>query len=106
MGRVVSVRLANDQRLLVEIDEVATGFEEASLGIGASPPVFLESISALTAAASELFHALSSVHVKPSACEITFGVKLSGAATAILARASAEGNFAVKMSWTGLNGDH
>lgn len=84
--------------------DLARGAQSEDRGAPAHGQVdFSASVETIKAAAGDLLAALTSIAVTPSACEISFGVKLSGSVGAILAKATAEANFTVKMSWTDLD---
>ncbi|MEO0889086.1 MAG: CU044_2847 family protein, partial [Pseudomonadota bacterium] len=50
-------------------------------------------------AANDLVEALSNLARKPDELEIEFGLKLNGEVGALIAKASTEANFTVKMKW-------
>lgn len=85
-------------------------FEEDSAPPGGSYPAsltdlkgridFKEALETIKEAASALMEGLRSLEHPPDVSELTFGIKLSAAAGVILARAGAEANFSVKMSWS------
>jgi hypothetical protein len=50
-------------------------------------------------AAAQVLDAVRSIAVQPDSCEIQFGVKLSGTVGAIIAKASTEANFTIKLVW-------
>lgn len=60
---------------------------------------FRSSLESLKSAANLLLETFHSLIEKPDECEIEFGVKLSAAAGAVLAKAGGEASFRVKMKW-------
>jgi len=102
VSTITKIPMSNNRELLVEVDEPR---DPARSLVSAGPPRDLDfgaALGSIKEAAEELFTTLQSVSVKPDSCEIAFGVKITGSFGAILAKAQAEGNFSVKMTWSGL----
>lgn len=59
-----------------------------------------EALDAVKAAAEAMLAKLAGLAQAPSGIEISFGIKLSTAVGAIIAKAGGEANFSVKLSWS------
>jgi hypothetical protein len=98
---IVAIRLADGSEVFAEIEEAQATFGAASLiGDRAAEIDFSRALAQVRNAADELLQTIRSVAVQPDSYEISFGIKLNAEAGAIIAKASAEANFTVKMSWT------
>lgn len=102
---VVAAKLRSGEALLFEVDEpIAVGGGVLAVGIGAvARDGFIDldgALGGVKQAASQVLDAVRSIAVPPDSCEISFGVKLSGTLGAIIAKASTEANFTIKMVWT------
>jgi hypothetical protein len=102
--RVVEFSLESGGSILVEVDEppkaraVRAGREgELAKKITRT---FEDALTDVRPAAESIVAQLRNVADPPDAIEVTFGLKLSVQAGAIIASASGEGNFAVKLSWS------
>jgi hypothetical protein len=62
---------------------------------------FDKAMGAVKAAAAQLGRAMEALEVRPDDYEITFGVKISTKVGALIAEASGEANFTVKLAWKG-----
>jgi hypothetical protein len=58
-----------------------------------------EAVAPLVAGAGAILSRLKAIH--PDEIEVTFGVKVSGTANWVIAKAATEGNFAVTLTWKG-----
>jgi hypothetical protein len=97
---IVAIRLADGSDVFAEVEESGATFGAASLiGDQAGEIDFSRALARVRNAADELLETIRSVAVQPDSYEITFGIKLNAQAGAIIAKASAEANFTVKMSW-------
>lgn len=104
---IVAAQLKSGEALLFEVDEpspygiTAVSLSSASHSIDERTGM-VELDKALTgvrSAAAQVLDAMRSIPVTPDTCEIAFGVKLSGTVGAIIAKASTEANFTIKLVW-------
>jgi len=95
MARRVSYALDDGTRVEFETEPVEgwqeVGAEEVIARIG-------EAVAPLIDGATTILERLKAV--APEGIEITFGVKVSGTANWVIAKAATEGNFAVKLTWS------
>ena len=99
-GSVVAIRLDDGNKIFAEIERPEGGFGEAAFGHGDPGEIdFAQALSRVRSAADELLDTVRNMASKPDSCEIAFGIKLNAQAGAIIAKASAEANFTVKLSW-------
>ena len=100
---VVAAKLRSGEALLFEVDEPMAIGGVTAVGIGAvARDGFIDldgALGGVKQAASQVLDAVRSIAVPPDSCEISFGVKLSGTLGAIIAKASTEANFTIKMVW-------
>jgi hypothetical protein len=98
---IVSGKLRNGETILFEVDEpetfsgpkaVALRKEDGTIDLDGA-------LAGVRQAASQVLETLRSIAVQPDSCEISFGVKLSGSMGAIIAKASTEANFTIKLVW-------
>lgn len=61
---------------------------------------YQEAIDRVKPAAEYLLQTIGNLEAAPKSVEVSFGIKLSTKAGAIIASASAEGNFSVKLVWS------
>src|SRR5450631_698287 len=98
--KVARLQLGDGRELIYEdnVDLPAPG--ERLVSIDTLPNIDFETaLATIKSATSQLMETLSSIDKRPDECELEFGIKLSAAAGAILAKAGAEANFTVKMKW-------
>ena len=60
---------------------------------------YREAINQVKPAADYLLQSITQLDAAPDKVEVSFGIKLSTKAGAVIASASAEGNFSVKLTW-------
>jgi hypothetical protein len=98
---VVRYQVGDGSSVLVEVDEDTYGVEAVSstsdgvLEAGQRLEAALGSVRDAAQAALEAMSKLS-----PETVEVEFGIKLAGEAEALIAKASAEGHFTVRLSWS------
>src|SRR5687768_8477275 len=97
-GSIVAIRLDDGSEVLAEVEEVSGTFGQA--GIEFREIDFSQALRRVKTAANELSDCIRSMAVEPDSWEIAFGVKLNAQAGAIIAKASAEANFTVKLNWS------
>ena len=101
MDAVVRYQVGDGSSVLVEVDEDTYGVEAVSrtsegvLKAGQSLESALDSVRDAARAALDAMSKLS-----PETVEVEFGIKLAGEAGAMIAKASAEGHFTVRLSWS------
>lgn len=93
------LRLSDQRPLVFEEDAALGGQYPAGLGPLERQIDFYAALGTIRDVAGQLMESLTSLPRAPDNCELTFGIKLSAAAGAILAKAGAEANFEVKMTW-------
>ena len=104
MKRLVEFPLEGGDSIVVEVDEpetggtVRAGREDA---IEKVKETFEEALNKVLPATKSVVEKRRSIGNRPDEIEVSFGVKLSTAAGAIIASATAEANFDVTMRWTG-----
>lgn len=108
---VVAATLSSGETLLFEVDEplaasMPGGIAKVSLVPRAADGAidFDGALGSVKSAAEKMFDAVRAIAVPPDSCEITFGVKLSGSMGAIIAKASTEANFTIRMTWAARKG--
>lgn len=98
---VIAIRLEDGSEIFAEVERPQGVFGEAAFGDGEPQEIdFGKALKRVKSAANELVDTIRTMTVQPDECEITFGVKLNAQAGAIIAKASAEANFTVKLSWS------
>ncbi|HEX8126190.1 MAG TPA: CU044_2847 family protein [Allosphingosinicella sp.] len=99
---VIAIRLEDGSEIFAEVEQPQGAFGEASFADGEAQEIdFGKALRRVKSAANELIDTIRTMSVQPDECEITFGVKLNAQAGAIIAKASAEANFTVKLKWAG-----
>ena len=104
MKHLVEFPLEEGGSVVVEVDEPESeGTIRAARGdtIIKAKETLEEALNSVSLVTKSLVEKLRSIGNKPDEIEISFGVKLSTVAGAIIASASAEANFDVTMRWTG-----
>ncbi|UNK44252.1 CU044_2847 family protein [Arthrobacter sulfonylureivorans] len=100
MSEVLRYELGSGS-VLVEVDEDSYGVDHPlrnEQGIVDAGRRLEDALTAVRPAAAAAVEALA--ELAPEHMEIQFGVKLSGAAGAIIARNSADSHFIVRMAWS------
>jgi hypothetical protein len=103
--QVVTARLNSGEAILFEVDE-PEAYGVTAVGIRREDgTIDLDSaLSGVKEAAAQVLQTIRSIAVPPDSCEISFGVKLSGSMGAIIAKASTEANFTIKLVWKAAGG--
>jgi hypothetical protein len=103
---LVAARLDSGESLLFEVDE-PDDFGVTAVSISVDPETGTvelgSALSGVKRAAAQVLETMRSIADPPDSCEISFGVKLSGTVGAIIAKASTEANFTIKLTWTKKN---
>lgn len=103
----VCVKLAGGETVLMEVEELdVSGVQAVSLSVNREAgTIDLESaLVGVRAAATQLAQTIRDLTTPPDSFELSFGVKLNASLGAIIAKASTEANFTVKLSWSGPKG--
>ena len=98
---VVRYQVSNGASVLVEVDEDTYGVEAVSRtseGVLEAGRRLESALGGVRDAAQAALDALSKL--SPETVEVEFGIKLAGEAGALIAKASAEGHFTVRLSWS------
>ena len=104
MKHLVEFPLEEGGSIVVEVDEPeSAGTVRAGRGdsIVKAKETLEEALTTVLPVTKSIVEKLRSIGNKPDEIEINFGVKLSAAAGAVIAAASAEANFDVTVRWTG-----
>jgi len=101
MDAVMRYQVGEASSVLVEVDEDTYGVEAVSR----LPDGVLEAGQRLESALGSVRDAAKATlremrKLSPDAVEVEFGIKLAGEAGAMIAKASAEGHFTVRLSWS------
>jgi len=108
MKRLVEFPLEDGTSMLVEIDEPdQDGLVKASRGydvIDKAHQTLEKSLEKVEPAAQLVIQQFRKLHDVPDEIEVSFGLKLSAEAGAVLASASAEANYTVTLKWVKENG--
>jgi hypothetical protein len=95
MSQVVTYRIDDDLEVQFEIDPMA-GFTPA--GVDEVGVRIRRAVEPAVAAARVVLERVKSL--SPDGVEVKFGIKVTGTATWLIAKAATEGNFEVKLTWT------
>lgn len=99
-SQLAQIKFADGAVLTFEDDSGIPVPGERLVGIGSPPNIDIgTALETIKRAAQQLLETVVSLAQRPE-CELEFGVKLSAAAGAVLAKAAAEANFKVKLKWT------
>jgi len=103
MSDIVEFRMDSGGSLAVEVDEAVDGGVVRSARapgevVVQASETLEEALDRVMPAAQALIERLRKA--SPDEMELQFGLKLSGELGAVLAKASAEGNFSVTLKWT------
>lgn len=84
-----------------EVEEVQRGAQHVSTGaVGTAKKKFKEIIDDVAPLTKQIVDSLSSNSPSLESIEVEMGIKVSGEAGAIIAKAATEGNLILKMKWT------
>jgi Trypsin-co-occurring domain 1 len=98
---VVRYKVGEGSSVLVEVDEDTYGVEAVSRtseGVLEAGQRLESALGSVRDAAQAALDAMSML--SPETVEVEFGIKLAGEAGALIAKASAEGHFTVRLSWS------
>ncbi|MFG1961495.1 CU044_2847 family protein [Nonomuraea sp. NPDC049028] len=94
----------DEESVVVEIaDQDIGGFQAIGIGEGGvleAKGRFEESLRNVRSAATKALDAFRDNQLNPDGIELEFGVKFNAAAGAVIAKASSEAHFIVKLTWT------
>ncbi|WP_333748469.1 CU044_2847 family protein [Streptomyces sp. IBSBF 2394] len=104
MGDVVSFALPDGGRVLVEpVDEDVYGLQEISVNgstvVRRAQEGLGDALDGIRRMAAEAHSRMTSLTVAPKRLELEFGVKLSGEAGAVVAKATGEAHLIVRAVW-------
>lgn len=96
-----TILLEDGSEVIFEIEETTSGPQRVGVGaIKGAKMKFKEAIANIAPLTDELLEALRSSTREPESVEIQMGIKVSGEIGAVVAKATTEGNFLVKVKWT------
>jgi hypothetical protein len=101
MDTVMRYQVGEGSSVLVEVDEDTYGVEAVSRlsdGVLEAGQRLESALGSVRDAAKATLREMSKL--SPDAVEVEFGIKLAGEAGAMIAKASAEGHFTVRLSWS------
>ena len=101
MDAVMRYQVGEASSVLVEVDEDTYGVEPVSRmsdGVLEAGQRLESVLGSVRDAAEAALHEMKKL--SPDAVEVEFGIKLAGEAGAMIAKASAEGHFIVRLSWS------
>lgn len=103
MKRLVEFPLEDGTTILIEIDEPELGglvkASRAGEVIAKAQQTLEESLRKVQPAAQFVIQQLRKLHDSPDEIQVSFGLKLSAEAGAVLAAAAAEANYSVTLKW-------
>ena len=101
MVRIDKFRLADGTEIAIESDVPVGSGGPSAVGAGdeSSPGEFSKALSRIRPTANELIATLRGLAQRPDEVEVEFGIKLGGQMGALIAKASTEANFIVKLKW-------
>jgi hypothetical protein len=103
MNRLVEYEVGEGQKIIVEVSEPTPGglvpVGRGSDAIVKAQRTLSETLDNIRPTAESIIDKLSDLTKRPDEISIEFGVKLSASAGAVLAAASAECNFVIKLTW-------
>jgi Trypsin-co-occurring domain 1 len=108
MKHLVEYSLEDGGSIIIEVDEPESeGTIRAARGdtIVKAKETLEEALNKVLPVTKSVVEKLRSIGNRPDEIEISFGVKLSTAAGAVIACATAEANFDVTMRWTGTHNE-
>jgi hypothetical protein len=102
MKRLIEFPLEGQESLLVEVDEpIQGGLTKAGLTdtITKAQHTLEESLEKVKPAAQSIIKKLRKLSDPPDEVEVSFGIKLSAEAGAVLASSGVEANYTVTLKW-------
>lgn len=98
---IETLLLEDGSEVLFEVSEQSSGIKPVGMGaVDGVKRKFKEAISGIAPLADELLSAIRSASREPESVEIQMSIKVSGEMGAVIAKATTEGNFLVKVKWT------
>ncbi|HNK32254.1 MAG TPA: CU044_2847 family protein [Plasticicumulans sp.] len=101
--KIVVFTLASGESVPAEVEDdlIGLSFRPVSRAPdpGELPRSVQEALARLQPLADAVLDTLSGLTARPDQVEVQFGIKLSAAAGAVIAKAGSEANFAVKLNW-------
>lgn len=101
MDTVMRYQVGEASSVLVEVDDDTYGVESVSRrsdGVLEAGRRLESALGSVRDAAEAALHEMRKL--SPDGVEVEFGIKLAGEAGAMIAKASAEGHFTVRLSWS------
>ncbi|HZR44467.1 MAG TPA: CU044_2847 family protein [Ktedonobacteraceae bacterium] len=108
MKHLVAFPLESGGSIVIEVDEPEVGGTvRAARGekLDQAKETVEEALNKILPVTKNVVEKIRDVAHKPEEIEITFGVKLTTTAGAVIASASAEANFEIRMLWTDKKSD-
>jgi len=102
MKRLVSFPLDDGETILVEVNELENGGMELATPttvIEKAQYTFGQALDKIKPIAETIIDKLRDLRHRPDEVQVTFGVKLTAEAGALIAAASAEGNYEIVLTW-------
>ncbi|MEM9667079.1 MAG: CU044_2847 family protein [Bacteroidota bacterium] len=104
MKRYITFRLddESEEEILVEVEVPEKQYGMAPVGLTDDDPAkaaksFDRALDTIQPVARKVMEKMQ--HLQPDSVEVTFGLKMNSKAGALIASASAEANFSVKLAW-------
>ncbi len=99
-SRLVAFPVAENQTILVEIDDPNVGNEPVALGAAQRVQETFESaIAQIRPGVEALMAQLRDLAAKPEQVSLEFGINFTAGAAALIAKTAVEGNVKVTLSW-------
>jgi Trypsin-co-occurring domain 1 len=101
-NKLVSFPTTDGAQILVEVDDKSVGFRQAGRDevIPHALQDFEDALGQAHRVAEKAFHLLRGGTLAPDGIEIEFGIQLNAEFGMVVAKASAEGHFNIKLSWS------
>jgi CDP-glycerol glycerophosphotransferase (TagB/SpsB family) len=110
MTRLVSIPLGEGGDVLLEVaGEDERGFERVGRGEDAvkrATETVQDALRQLRPAAQAMFEQFRAMSNPPDKISLQFGIKVTGEAQLVIAKAASEANFQVSMEWQGTGQDN
>lgn len=98
--------LGDGSKAVFEVEEIDRGPEHVGIGsVDDAKQKFKDAISGIGPMTEELLDSLRGTVQRPDSIEVQMSIKVSGELGAVVAKASTEGNFLVKIKWSGSQSD-
>lgn len=90
----------DNSEVVFEVEEVLKGPQHVSAGtVDKAKKKFQEVIEDVVPLTKQIIESLSQASPSLDSIEVEMGIKISGEAGAVIAKASTEGNFVLKLKW-------